>query len=933
MPARPVVGRDAELAVIEEFLVRASEASSVLLIEGEPGIGKTTLWQEAVRRGEEHGMRVLSSRPGPSETRLTFVGLADFLAGVDDDVLQELPPPQRRALDVALMRSDPKGPAPEQRVVSTAFLSALRLLSGSTPVVVGVDDLQWLDTPSRHVLEFAMRRLESEPVGFLGAVRVDGSSRTVAGEWARRIRLSPLNLAALHEILKAELGRTFARPALLRIGRASSGNPFFALELARALLEHGEPVRGSAPLPVPSDLTALIAGRLRRLSAASRQALLVASALPQPMLEMLDRDAVAEAETAGVVRIDERGRVFFAHPLLAAAVYASAPVGRRRDVHRGLAQRVTDAEERARHLALAADGPDEAVGRALADAAQAARDRGAPDAAIELLELSCDMTPAEHRDALYSRMLELGRYLSEAGDPERAEGVLRDVAERAPAGRLRARALLLLAFRSETSEAGEVATRLCEQALSHAGDDVDLRTEILAAASRMSDDDVERKTSYARAAMELAERGQVSPQLQAYASLAFAEAEFFAGRGIAVEAFRRAAELESTSAVDGGLGPATRSLHRVHHYSDIRPSARLLGILRIYADELDGARTEFEVEREVASEHGDEVQLARTLIRLGVIELRAGSWDVADQHLGAAASVLERTRQEALRRWMLATKASLDALRGRVDEARAAGEEALGLSVAAGALWGVAECHAALGFLELSLGGLHAARHHFDRAAEINDSIGPEEPRLLRYHADLTETLVALGDLDRAETVLLCLERSGKAAGSAWAAATGARCRGLLCSARGDLDGAARSFEEAVVAHERLPIPFELGRTLLGKGQIHRRRNERRLAKDALGRSLTIFEELGAPLWVERAQAEMRRLGLRRGAPDELTPSEETVASLAASGLTNREIAERAFVSPKTVEANLSRVYRKLGIHSRAELGAWMAERGRLTKT
>ena len=137
-----------------------------------------------------------------------------------------------------------------------------------------------------------------------------------------------------------------------------------------------------------------------------------------------------------------------------------------------------------------------------------------------------------------------------------------------------------------------------------------------------------------------------------------------------------------------------------------------------------------------------------------------------------------------------------------------------------------------------------------------------------------------------------------------------------------------RLFEEAVVAHERLPIPFELGRTLLGTGQIHRRRNERRLAKDALGRSLTIFEELGAPLWVERAQAEMRRLGLRRGAPDELTPTEQTVASLAASGLTNREIAERAFVSPKTVEANLSRVYRKLGIHSRAELGAWMAERG-----
>ena len=163
--------------------------------------------------------------------------------------------------------------------------------------------------------------------------------------------------------------------------------------------------------------------------------------------------------------------------------------------------------------------------------------------------------------------------------------------------------------------------------------------------------------------------------------------------------------------------------------------------------------------------------------------------------------------------------------------------------------------------------------------------------------------------------------------------ATGARCRGLVCSARGDLDGAAESLESALVEHERLPIPFELGRTLLVTGQVHRRRNERRLAKDALTRSVTVFEELGSPLWAEKARAEIRRLGLRKGAPDELTPTEQTVASLAASGLRNREIAERIFVSPKTVEANLSRVYRKLGIHSRAELGARMAERERLTNT
>jgi DNA-binding CsgD family transcriptional regulator len=933
VPARAVVGRDAELAVVEEFLALASDATCTLVIEGEPGIGKTTLWQEAVRRADERGMRVLSSRPGPSETRLTFVGLGDFLTAVDADILGELPAPLERALAVALLRSDPKGPAPAQRAVATAFLSALRLLSRASPVVVAVDDLQWLDASSKRVLEFAMRRLASEPVGFLGTVRLDGfSERTVAQEWVRRTRLRPLTLAALHEILTDELGRTFPRPTLVRIERTSSGNPFFALELARALVERGEPLRGSGPLPVPDDLMELIAGRLRRLSASTRAALLVAAALPQPTLDELDRDAIERAEDAGVVRVDPQSRVHFTHPLLAMSVYGSATESARRSVHGELAQHVVDPEERARHLALAAEVPDEAVARALADAAQAARDRGAADAAIELLELACDLTPSDREDAVYPRRLELGRYLAEAGDPERAGSVLRDVAENAQPSSLRARALLLLAFGSETSSAGEAATDLCELALGQAGDDVDLRTEILAAASRMYDFDVEKKVSYAQKAMELAERRGASPQLRAYALLAFAEAEFFAGRGLAHEAFDRAAELESEAASAGGLRPA-RATHRVHHYSDIRPSARLLGILRIYADELDAARDEFEAEREVALEHGDEVQLGRTLIRLAVIELRAGHWDLADRHLHETSSVLERTKQDALRRWMLATSASLQTVRGNVDDARGAGEDALALATEAGAHWQIGECHAALGLLELSLDDVAAAAVHFDRASAINDHIGPEEPRLLRFRADRIETLVALGELDRAASALGRLEQQGQATRSAWALATAARCRGLVCSAAGDLDGAARSLERALVEHERLPIPFELGRTLLAKGRVHRRRNERRLAKDMLARSVAVFERLGSPLWSEKAYTEMRRLGLRRGATDELTPTEETVASLAASGLRNREIAERIFISPKTVEANLSRVYRKLGIHSRAELGARMAERERVTKT
>jgi len=924
VPARAVVGRAAELAEVDEFLEALAERPGVLVLEGEPGIGKTTLWQSAVSSARARGLRVLTSRPGFAETRLTFAGLGDLLSGVDDAALAPLPFPQRRALQIALLRLDADGSAPDQRVVSTAFLGTLRLLAEDAPVLVAVDDVQWLDTASRHVLEFAQRRLGDDRVGILVAVRLEGSvGRALPEAPARRVRLGAMNVASLHEILKQELGRTFARPTLVRIDAASSGNPFFAIELARALDERSEPLEGSAPLPIPGDLTELLARRVRRLRASARRTLLAAAALSAPTLDLLDPDDVARAEAADLVSVDDRRRVHFLHPLLAASVYASATAGDRRAVHAEIAERVSNAEERARHLALAADGPDREVATALAAAAQAARDRGAPDAAIELLELACGLTPTDEHGALFERRLDLGRYLSEAGDPARAMEILRGVAADTANGAVRARSLLLLAYMTETTDAGETANDLCEQALLTARDSA-LQVEILAAASRMSDYDVERKLAYAQRALDLTQTEAVGPQLESYALLASAEARFYAGDGIALDVFARAAALENEASADERLLPG-RLLHRMHHYSDVRPSERLLGILRIYADELDDARAEFEREREIASDHGDEVQLARTLIRLALIELRAGNLNHSSDHLDEAAGVLERTQLEALVRWMLATRASLEIVRGRTDEARTAAMEALTRSEAAGSAWGVAECHAALGFLDLSLGAAATAAEHLGVASEISEQIGPREQRLVRSQADYVEALVALGELEQAADELARLERSS----SPWSAATGGRSRALLLAALGDLAGAAAAIEHALAAHAQLPLPFELARTEFVAGQVHRRRNERRLAGEAFDRSVALFADLGAPLWEDRAIAERERLGMRRGTSHELTPTEEQIASLAASGLTNRRIAEHMFISPKTVEANLSRAYRKLGIHSRAELGALMSERGR----
>jgi len=307
-----VVGREAELVTVDQFLDSVALGAGGLLLLGDPGIGKTTVWQAAIQRAKERRVRVLASRPGPSETRLTFAGLGDVFSSVGDDVLQQLPPPQRRSLEVALIRTDPvdKQRSPDQRSIATALLSVLRSLSQQSPLLVCVDDLQWLDPSTWSVLEFALRRLDIDQVGFLATVRLepDGMpprsfARLLSWDRLRQLRLGPLKLAALHEILRVELAHTLRRPTLVRIERTSAGNPLFALELARAILASAQPVQGSAPLPVPVTLKELINERLGRLPAVSRRALLVTSALSQPTLGLVDSEALAPAEDAGVVRL------------------------------------------------------------------------------------------------------------------------------------------------------------------------------------------------------------------------------------------------------------------------------------------------------------------------------------------------------------------------------------------------------------------------------------------------------------------------------------------------------------------------------------------------------------------------------------------------------------------------------------------------------
>jgi hypothetical protein len=250
-----VVGRETELRTAEAFV--AAGDGLVFAILGEPGIGKTTVWQEAVVRAGAHGATVMVARPSESEAKLSFAGLADLLARVPDQLFARLPAPQRAGLDAALLRAASTRSA-ERRVVGAALLSLLRLMAADAPVVLAVDDLHWLDAPSAAALEFALRRLTDDRVGAIVSLRSQEAehSSLLRLERVELLELGPLSVAALHRILADMLGRSFPPPTLVRIAQASAGNPLHALEIAR-LLDRGAEAADATLLPVPRSLAAV----------------------------------------------------------------------------------------------------------------------------------------------------------------------------------------------------------------------------------------------------------------------------------------------------------------------------------------------------------------------------------------------------------------------------------------------------------------------------------------------------------------------------------------------------------------------------------------------------------------------------------------------------------------------------------------------------
>ena len=350
-------GRDEELRFLDAVLDQTADRLAAVVLEGEAGIGKSTLWRAGVEAAHARGLRVLLSQPAEVERGLAHAALGDLFESVLAHVLPALSPPRRRALEVALLVEDAAGGS-DPRTLGVAVRSALDVLAAQAPVVLAIDDVQWLDPSSASALAFALRRLREQPILLLLARRRGEGAETsvledaVPSDRVERLPIGPISLGATHRVLQARLGRTFSRPTLLRVHDVSGGNPFYALELARVLRADIDPVR---PLPVPETLEGLVRARLDELPPAA-PALLLASVVGRPSVELLAGVGAGEEvlEPAFAARVIERAErtIRFTHPLLASVVYQDVAADERRRAHGLVAQIVDDPISRASPRAL-----------------------------------------------------------------------------------------------------------------------------------------------------------------------------------------------------------------------------------------------------------------------------------------------------------------------------------------------------------------------------------------------------------------------------------------------------------------------------------------------------------------------------------------------------------------------------------------------------
>lgn len=906
-----------ESHAVAEFLQSTAARPSVLVVEGEAGIGKTTLWSSLVGRAHDRGFRVLAARPSRPEAGLAYGALADLLDAVAPEELAGLPNVQRVALDRVISRDEAAGPPTDERVVASAFLTLADTLSTDTPLVVAIDDVQWLDPSSRSVVAFGARRLRGR-IGVVVTERTD-TAGGYGATWlqlnrldgVQRVRVNPLNLAAMRSLIIARLGRTLPRATVARIHEISGGNPFYALELARAMGDR--PAGLDADLP--GSLSDLVRSRLDQLGDDTLTVLLAAACVGTPTVDVLadasgdTTERVVEllevAESNGIVQIDGN-RVRFGHPLLARGVYGAVGPARRRHMHRTLAGKVEQPELRARHLALAASTADSSTLLALDTAADSAWGRGAPAAAAELLDLAINLG-----GDIPARRIRCAEHHLRAGEPDRADKLLKSTMPQLAPGILRAGALNLLAAIRIYDDSLLEAVELLETARQDAEGDRALTVRSLLLSSfaysysGMADDAVR----HAQQALDHTDGLTMpGPTSQVLAMLVLAKC--MRGDGVDEPSLQRALELEDLD--------------------DDAPIQFRASAVRVFTNawtgHLEAARVGTVGIRRLYQERGAESDVMSIAAHTALAEVWRGDYAAAEAVAEESMERAEHIDTQHLRGVALTMRATVAAHQGRVADARADSHAALRIAVECGTPQLQLRATTILGFVEVSLANYEEATKILQPLIEAFDLLSGSEIRNRDYAPDAIEALINVGRVSDAEPLIVRLESDGERLDRPWLLATSARCRAMWWAASGDVDEALRTVNGAMAQHDRLAMPFERARTLLVQGQLQRRKRLKRQAAATFATALREFQTLGATAWADRARDEIARTDVDAASGATMTTAERRIADLVASGMTNRDVAALLFVSQKTVEANLTQIYRKLGIRSRAQLARKLHE-------
>jgi DNA-binding CsgD family transcriptional regulator/tetratricopeptide (TPR) repeat protein len=929
-----VLGRDAEIAEIAAFLSATSGTPAALVITGEPGIGKTAVWRQ-VTAGAAGSSRVLCCQPAVAERPLAFAALDDLLGDLIEEVLPALPGPRRRAVENMLLRdvslpqpaADGDGgpgrqPPTERRALVRGVLDALRVISADAPLVLAVDDAQWLDRPSAAVLEFCVRRLQREPISILLTVRTGdpvplGLDRVLPPSRLRGMRLGPLSLRVIGEILRSRLGRALPRHALTRLYDASGGNPYYAIECARLLVDRPYLAPTNEPVPVPHTLSDLVRHRVRRLSPEVRRVSWLVAASPLPR-ERAIRSACDGGESWAAIDqaiddgvLERSGDLLrFTHPLLRSVLYAEMTSSQRREAHWRLVTTAENAEEHAWHLALAADRPSEQTAALLDAAAAHAAARGAPEEAAALAEQAARLTPADRYDAARERTVRAADYYFRAGNMTRSRDLIDAALAACPVGQRQAPLLVRLAAIHYHQSGWPLAERALRQAADQARDDPALcaHAEQEIAFARLVAGDLPAACRWARTSLRSAKRA-ADPRLTARSLAGIALFEFLRGHGARAGILQRAEALAAAA----GQEPIARM--------PMLDPALVTGMVLKWCDRLDEARLKLANRYQHALDRGDEASLPFLLYHFSQLECWAGNWNTAEEYALEACRVADESQQLPMKPAALYSLALVRAHRGQVAEARELAGEALVLSERTGNIPVTSMAVSVLGFIALSLDDHQATHAHLGRLADATAATGLGEPSVVKFLPDEIEALAALGLLDTARSLTERLEARGRSLGRPWALAAGARCRALLAAKDGLSQDAQAACEQALSQHESLPMPFELGRTLLVKGMIEQRTQRRLAARKTLGHALGIFEQLGAPLWAAKASRELAKVSAQI-TTEGLTLTEHRLATLVAQGLTNRQVAALMFVSENTVQTHIKNIFRKLGVRSRTELAA-----------